>query len=92
MPNFPLTFPYAGRTFGVVADAAPEHVGGDSDQGSASSQAVVFVRVVGTRGLHEVGPVMRDETDAQLAARVCRWYDEVYGGGVDVAARGTTSL
>jgi hypothetical protein len=91
MPNFPLTFPYAGRTFGVVADATPDHTGANVDPETGWSRAIVFVRVVGTKGLHEIGPVVSGETDEQLAARICRWYDEMYGGARDIAETGGTN-
>jgi hypothetical protein len=77
MPSFPFTFAYAGRTFSVVCYPSPDH----PTPGTGTvppSEPVVFVRIIGTRGLHEVGAVAVDETNAQLAHRISEWYDETY--------------
>jgi hypothetical protein len=70
MPEFPLTFRHAGRTFSVVTDGdpcpGPDTMGRD----------LLFVRIVGTRGLHELGRLLPGESTADLELRIRRWYDD----------------
>jgi hypothetical protein len=75
MPSFPFTFSFAGRTFSVVTDRADAADAEAEVRGPGS----VYVRVIGIRGLHDLGPVHTGETSERLRARVCQWYADTYG-------------
>jgi len=74
MPEFPLTFQYAGRTFSVVSDGDPRPVARRRVAGDGAE--LLYVRIVGVRGLHELGSLDPSESAAELTQRICRWYDE----------------
>ena len=43
-----------------------------------AEDADVFVRIIGIRGLHEIGPVVPDESNDRLRERICHWFDTTY--------------
>ena len=73
MVTFPFTFSHAGKTFSVVSDWPT------TELGPSEPAAEVFVRIVGIRGLHELGHVEAAATPDQLRDRVCQWYRDTYG-------------
>jgi hypothetical protein len=72
MLSFPFTFSHAGRTFSVVSDWPATELSAPS-----ASTAEVFVRIVGVRGLHELGLVDAAATPDELRDRVCEWYERL---------------
>jgi len=74
MLKFPFTFSYAGRTFSVVTDRADLAEQSMAARGPES----VYVRVIGIRGLHEVGILEPGETAERLRLRICQWYTDTY--------------